>query len=139
MWQALVVMMVMAAPPADRAAEAKAARADASDPARRLAQAMRTGTFDAADAVSIVGWVLNEREERVAEGFLDALRTADLAGGGKRDARWDPTARAMVRLFERALSDAAAHRPSTGEWSEVEDLLKAAAPALAAALRDGKR
>jgi hypothetical protein len=136
MWQALIVMMVMAAPPAGRAAEAKA---DASDPARRLAQAMRTGTFDAADAVSIVGWVLNEREEKVAEGFLEALRTADLAGGGKRDARWDPAARAMVRLFERALSDAAAHRRSTGEWSEVEDLLKAAAPALAAALRDGKR
>ena len=138
MWQALVVMMMMAAPPAGHAAEGRTARADAGDPARRLAQAMRTGTFDAADAVSIVGWVLNEREEKVAEGFLEALRTADL-NGGKRDARWDPTARAMVRLFERALSDAAAHRPSTGEWSEVEDLLKAAAPALAAALRDGKR
>jgi hypothetical protein len=138
MWQALVVMMVMAAPPAGGTAEGRAARADASDPAQRLAQAMRTGTFDAADAVSIVGWVLNEREERVAEGFLQALRTADVTGG-RKDARWDPAARAMVRLFERALSDAAAHRRSSGEWSEVEDLLKAAAPALAAALRDGKR
>src|SRR5262245_36853823 len=129
MWQALLVMTAMALPPA-------AARSGADDAAARLAQAMRTGTFDAADAAAIVGWVLRARDEEVAEGFRHALRSAD-PGVGAEGGRWDATAQAMVRLFERALADAASHRRSGGDdWNEVADLLKAAAPAVAAALGD---
>src|SRR5262245_39828183 len=46
MWQALMVMTLMLPPPA-------AQRPGKGDAAGRLAQAMRTGTFDAADAASI--------------------------------------------------------------------------------------
>jgi hypothetical protein len=67
----------------------------------------------------------------------DALRSADLSLAGRQGERWNPALAAMAALFDGALRDAAAHRRrDTKDWPKLTALVRAAAPAIAAALRE---
>ena len=108
----------------------------ASAPAR-LQEALRTGRFEQRDVALITRWVLQAKEETVARGIADALRSADVSVDGAEGERWNPALAAMAALFDSALRDAAAHRRrDTKDWPELTALIGAAAPAIAASLRE---
>src|SRR5206468_5534674 len=88
---------------------------------------------------TIVRWVLEEKEEKVAPALASALRAAvgDL-DDGTADPRWSAAARGAIALFEGLLDDARGHR-RRDEGSVARDLapiIDAAAPAVADALRE---
>jgi hypothetical protein len=109
------------------------------DAPRLLAEALRSGTADAETIATIVRWVLEEKEEKVAPGLAAALAAA--AGGlddGTAGPRWDAAARSAIDLFVGLLDDARVHR-RRDEASVARDLapiITAAAPAIADALRE---
>jgi hypothetical protein len=121
----------------DAVVAAEARTRDATDAPQRLADALARGNASADDAAVITRWVLEAREEDVAREFADALGTAALGGRGPRAERWNPVVGAMVALMRSALIDAADHRQrDVGNWPELNALVKAAAPAVAASVRD---
>lgn len=99
----------------------------------------RGGREGAADAfAAIADWILNEKEEAVAAGLADVLGSLDpSAAGVSGGERWNDTARAMFSLFTRVLRDAEVnrHRPDALK-AELAGLVSAAAPAVAATLRE---
>jgi hypothetical protein len=102
-----------------------------------LAEAVRRGNLDADAAVAITRWILYAKDDDVARGLIEALRSADLTATGPNAERWDATARAMAGLFESALGDAAARRRrDPARWSELAAVVDAAAPAIAEELRE---
>lgn len=111
-----------------------------TDPAEapaRLQEVLRSGRFEPRDVALISRWVLEEKEETVARGIGDALRSADPTLAGRQGERWNPALGAMVALFDSALRDAGANRRrDTKAWPELTALVKAAAPAIAASLRE---
>ena len=110
---------------------------DLAEAPARLQEALRTGRFEQRDVALITRWVLQAKEETVARGIADALRSADLSVDGAEGERWNPALAAMAALFDSALRDAAAHRRrDTKDWPELTALIGAAAPAIAASLRE---
>lgn len=101
-----------------------------------LADALRGGAIDADAAAAITRWILSEKDDAVAQGLVQALRSADLSARGPEAERWNATTRAMVALFERAMLDAGARRPRGAPWPELAALVDAAAPAVAEALEE---
>lgn len=107
------------------------------DAPQRLAGALATGSATADDVAVITRWVLEAKEEDVAREFAEALGTAALGGRGPQAERWNPVVGAMVTLMRSALTDAADHRQrDVGNWPELNALVKAAAPAVAASVRE---
>ena len=109
------------------------------DAPRLLGEALRSGTADAETIATIVRWVLEEKEEKVAPALASALRAAvgDL-DDGTADPRWSAAARGAIALFEGLHDDARGHR-RRDEGSVARDLapiIDAAAPAVADALRE---
>ena len=113
--------------------------ARAKDAPRLLGEALRSGTADAETIATIVRWVLEEKDEKVAPGLAAALGAAvgDL-DDGTADPRWGAAARSAIDLFVGLLDDARVHR-RRDEASVARDLapiITAAAPAVADALRE---
>ena len=110
----------------------------AEDAQRLLKDALRAGTVDRAAFAAISEWILYEKEEAVAAGLADVL--ADAAGHAARahaGDRWDPTAQALLNVFARVLSDAAANRHGDRVVDEeIATLVGIAAPMVSAALRE---
>src|SRR6185369_14864321 len=104
------------------------------DPARLLAEGMRTGEMAPAEFAVVARWFLEGREETVATGVREALRQASVVAPEK-DARWDATTRAVLGTFDSVLANAAADRRLDGN-ALFRDLLTAAGPEIAAALRE---
>ena len=134
---ALVVAVTVSLSMMGRVGAAEDRREDAP---RLLKDAVRTGTAEPADLAAIVSWVLHEKEETVAAGFAEVLGSLDVpaAANGNDGERWAPVASAMVDLFTAALRDAQTHRVRRGTDvpPELVALMRAAAPAVAASLRE---
>ena len=125
-------------PPAQRAS-AGLTPARAKDAPRLLGEALRSGTADAETIATIVRWVLEEKEEKVAPGLAAALGAAvGELDDATTDPRWGAAARSAIDLFVGLLDDARVHR-RRDEASVARDLapiIAAAAPAVADALRE---
>jgi len=109
------------------------------DAARQLAEALKSGTADAETIAAIVGWVLEEKPEKVAPGLASALQAAvDDAAVQTSDPRWGAVARGAVDLFVGLLDDARTHRrrDPASLADELAPLLRTARPALNDALAD---
>jgi hypothetical protein len=109
------------------------------DAARQLAEALESGTADAETIAAIVGWVLEEKPEKVAPGLAAALHAAaDEAVIGTADPRWGAVARGAVDLFAGLLDDARTHRrrDPASLADEIAPLLRTARPALNDALAE---
>lgn len=134
---AVAVALVMAAAPMAMAGR-NDARRDREDAPRLLKQAVREGTADVADFAAIADWILHEKEEKVAAGLIDLLAAVEPAVAGASGQRWDATTRAVFSLFATALRDAQGNRRRSGRdlEPEIADLVSAAAPAVAATLRE---
>jgi hypothetical protein len=109
------------------------------DAPRLLAEALRSGTADAETIATIVRWVLEEKEEKVAPGLASALQAAvgDFESGTS-DPRWSEAARGAIDLFVGLLDDARGYR-RRDEASVARDLapiIDAVAPAVVDALRE---
>jgi HEAT repeat protein len=130
----LAAAAMAAAAPGDEDVARRAGREDAP---RLLKEAVRTGTADAGAFAAIADWILYEKEEKVAAGLAEALGALDPAATGLRGERWNETARAMFSLFATVLRQAEGNRRG-GDASEREiaAVVSAAAPAVAAALRE---
>jgi hypothetical protein len=117
-----------------------AEEAPKADAPKLLKEALQKGRAEPADIGAIVSWVLHEKEETVASGFAEVLGALDLPAGVKgRDAeRWAPTVSALADVFAAALRDAEKRRPRKGSDvpPELAALLRAAAPAISASLRE---
>ena len=117
-----------------------AEEAPKADAPKLLKEALQKGRAEPADIGAIVSWVLHEKEETVASGFAEVLGALDLPAGVKgRDAeRWAPTVSALADVFAAALRDAETRRPRKGSDvpPELAALLRAAAPAISASLRE---
>jgi HEAT repeat protein len=83
---------------------------------------------------AIMRWVLTEKEEKVAAGFMAALEPLDATASGAAGQRWNGAARAVVDAFLTVLRDAQSRRPNDGA-AVANDVVRAAAPAVAQALR----
>lgn len=138
----VTVISVVAAEWAAAEAPSSGRRGEVDGP-RLLAEALRSGTADAGTISAIVRWVLEEKEEKVAPGLVEALKavapTASSPTAGSPEAeRWNAAARGAIAVFEGLLEDAQAHRRRDGR-SALRDLapvIGAAAPAVADALRE---
>jgi hypothetical protein len=134
----LMLVALISLAPAQRATAEPPERGERDAP-RRLVEALRSGTADAETIATIVRWVLEEKEEKVAPGLAAALAAA--AGDvtdGPADPRWSAAARGAIALFEGLLDDARGFR-RRDEASVARDLapiIEAAAPAVADALRE---
>jgi hypothetical protein len=110
------------------------------DAPQALKEALQSGQAQPADIRAIIDWVLHEKEEKVAAGFAEVLRTLDAPGQvtGRDGDRWAPTVSAMFDLFGATLRDAQTHRSRRGSDvpPELSTLLRVAAPAIAASLRE---
>jgi HEAT repeat protein len=108
------------------------------DAPRLLAEALKSGTADTASMAAILRWVLEAKEEAVAAGFADALRTIDATAGRPENERWSAGARSVIAVFAGLMRDAQVHRRRDGQ-SVLDDLAPAAnalAPAVIEALRE---
>ena len=131
------VMLTAVVAAAAAGAEDVARRAGRDDAPRQLEKAMRTGTADAAALAAIANWILSEKEEKVAAGLADVLNAFGPAATGAGGERWDETARAIFPLFAAVLRQAEHHRRGGDAFeTEISAALSAAAPAVAAALRE---
>jgi hypothetical protein len=131
--EALAAMRVLI----DVVEAADVGQSDLAEAPARLQEVMRTGRFQPRDVALISRWVLEAKEETVARGIGDALAAADLKVAGPQGERWNPALNAMTALFQSALRDAAEHRRrDTRDWPELTALVSAAAPAIAASLRE---
>ncbi len=103
-----------------------------------MKEAVRTGTADLAAFAAIADWILYEKEEKVAAGLADVLVALEPRLEGPQGERWNDTTRAVFSLFTSVLRDAAVNRRRSGDGSDAEiaALVKAATPAVAAALRE---
>jgi HEAT repeat protein len=108
-----------------------------ADAPRLLLEALRSGTADAETAAAILRWVLHEKEERVAAGFIDALKAVPTVNAVEGE-RWHDASRNIIAVFEGLLRDTQVHRRRDGQSTlrDLEPAIKAAAPALADALRE---
>ena len=109
------------------------------DAARQLAEALESGTADAETIAAIVGWVLEEKPEKVAPGLAYALQAAvGDAAAQTSDPRWGAVAHGAVDLFVGLLDDARTHRRRhpASVADELAPLLRTARPALTDALPD---
>jgi hypothetical protein len=107
-----------------------------ADGASLLKEVLRSGSADPATFGTIAAWVMHEREENVAQGFSEVLEGLDLTGKGKDAERWNATTRAVVNLITASLRDARANRRQSSVAPELEALLHAAVPAIAATLQE---
>jgi hypothetical protein len=114
-----------------------AAGGETDDGARLLTEAVRSGDTDAASWARVIQWVLTEKEETVAAGFAQALKEFAAPGpvATADDARWDPTARAVLGAFQDVLDDAQHHRRRDGD-AIARGLVALAGPAVLAALQE---
>jgi hypothetical protein len=137
----MAAVLALAAATISTAGDDKASRKDAP---RQLGEALRTGTADVETIATIVRWVLEEKEEKVAPALAAALQAAFDEGepAGRaldgRDAQWNAVARGAVDLFAGVLDDARAHRRRDAESlaRDLAPLMEAAAPAVADALEE---
>jgi HEAT repeat protein len=107
------------------------------DPPALLGEALRAGNVDAEAAAALTRWILSEKDDAVARGLADVLRSTDLAPKGADRELWNATAESMAALFESGLGNAAARRRrGANDWPELAALLNAAAPAITEALRE---
>jgi hypothetical protein len=121
----------------DALAAADARTRDVGDAPLRLADALARGSASGEDVAVITRWVMEAREEDVARELADVLGTADLSARAPHAQRWNPVMGAMVAFMRSALGDAAEHRNrDVGHWPELNALVRAAAPAVAASLRE---
>jgi hypothetical protein len=134
----VVMALVVAAAPLASAGTDGPRRADREDAPRLMKEAVRTGTADAAAFAAIADWILYEKEEKVALGLADVLVALEPSMEGAQGERWNDTTRAMFSLFTGVLRDAAVNRRRSGDApdAEIAALVKAATPAVAAALRE---
>jgi hypothetical protein len=132
---AVVLTAAVAAPMT--AAEDVADGARREDAPRQLEQALRAGTADAAALAAIADWILSEKEEKVAARLADVLGAFGPGATSASGERWDETARAIFPVFAAVLRHAAHDRRGGDAFdSEISAAMSAAAPAVAAALRD---
>jgi hypothetical protein len=107
------------------------------DAARQLAEALKSGTADAETIASVVGWVLEEKPEKVAPGLAVALQAAvDESEIRTADPRWSAVARGAIDLFVGLLDDARTHRrrDAASLAHDLAPLARTAGPVLADAL-----
>ena len=135
----LMLVALISLAPTQRAMAGPPAQKEREDGPRLLGEALRSGTADVETIATIVRWVLEEKEEKVAPGLASALQAVvgDFESGTS-DPRWSEAARGAIDLFVGLLDDARAHR-RRDEASVARDLapiIDAAAPAVADALRD---
>ena len=135
----LMVVALISFASAQRATAEPPERAERERAPWLLGEALRSGTADAETIATIVRWVLEEKEEKVAPALAAALGAAagDL-DDGTADPRWSAAARGAIALFEGLLDDARSHR-RRDEGSVARDLapiIDVAAPAVADALRE---
>jgi hypothetical protein len=135
----LMVVALISFASAQRATAEPPERGERERAPRLLGEALRSGTADAETIATIVRWVLEEKEEKVAPALAAALGAAagDL-DAVTADPRWSAAARGAIALFEGLLDDARSHR-RRDEGSVARDLapiIDAAAPAVADALRE---
>ena len=134
---AVVVAAMVAALAAAGTVTARDKEPKASDVQALLGEALGGAKVDADAAAAITKWILSEKDDTVARGLADVLRSKELAPRGSDRELWTATAESMAALFESGLGDAAAHRRrGAGDWPELAALLNAAAPAIADALRE---
>jgi len=109
------------------------------DAARQLAEALKSGNADAETIAAVVGWVLEEKPEKVAPGLAYALQDAvGDAALRTADPRWGAMARGVIDLFAGLLDDARAHRrrDEASVADELAPLARTADPALTDALAE---
>jgi hypothetical protein len=131
---AVVVTFLLAA----SAASAESPKLRADDAPQLLKDALRTGKADRAAFAAISEWILYEQEEAVAAGIADALASVapEIVADGV-DARWAPTAQAVLNVFARVLADAQHNRHGDRVLDEeVAELIAIGAPLVSAALRE---
>lgn len=131
---ALAVVLWLVSGASLMAGDGQTSRGDAPE---RLGEALRSGTADVETIATIVRWVLEEQEEKVAPGLARALHAAvDGAGGVGKDQEWEAAARGAIDLFAGLLDDARAHRrrDAASLSRDLAPLVEAAAPAVAEAL-----
>jgi hypothetical protein len=135
----MLVALISLAPALGAAAEAPRDAGREQAP-RLLAEALERGTADVETIATIVRWVLEEKEEKVAPALASALRAAmdDDGGALSADPRWEAAARSALTLFEGLLDDARTHRrrDAASLSRDLAPLVEAAAPAVAEALRE---
>jgi hypothetical protein len=134
----VVMALVAAAAPLASAGTDGPRQAGREDAPRLMKEAVRTGTADMAAFAAIADWILYEKEEKVAAGLADVLVALEPSMGGAQGERWNDTTRAMFSLFTSVLRDAAVNRRRSGDGpdAEIAALVKAATPAIAAALSE---
>lgn len=102
-----------------------------------LADAVRKGDVDADTAAEITRWILSARQDAVARGLIEVMRSADLPVEGRDAELWKPAVNALAALFESALDDGAARRHrDPRHWPELDAVVRTATPAIAAALKE---
>ena len=134
----VAMALVVAVAPMAAAGSDAARRTSREDAPRLMKEAVRTGTADLAAFAAITDWILYEKEEKVAAGLADVLVALEPRMEGARGERWNDTTRAVFSLFTSVLRDAASNRRRSGDAqdAEIAALVKAATPAVAAALRE---
>jgi hypothetical protein len=102
------------------------------DAPRLLRESLRTGTADPAAMGAIVRWVLQEKEEKVAGAFADALDSVGPRLQGVEAERYGAAARSILAVFQGVLRDAQGHRRRDGDaiLRELRPAIDAAADAL---------
>src|SRR5687768_7323839 len=131
-----VAVSIAVAPMAAASDEARRTRREEAP--RLMKEAVAAGTIDAADFAAIADWILHEKEEKVAAGFIEILGAAEPAIAGASGERWNATTRAVFSLFTTVLRDAQGNRRRSGRELEPElaALVSAAAPAISASLQE---
>jgi hypothetical protein len=112
----------------DAASRPAAAREDAP---RLLRESLRSGTADPAAMGTIVRWVLQEKEEKVAGAVADALTEVSprlQAAQGVEAERWNAAAQSVLAAFGTALRHAEKNSRADGD-----EILRDLQPAIAAA------
>jgi hypothetical protein len=118
--------------PATFTAAETRSRESRADAPRLLKESLRTGTADPEAMGAIVRWVLQEKEEKVAGAFAEALAGVDPRLQGVQAERWNGAARSVLAVFQGVLRDAERHRRRDGDaiLRELRPAIDAAADAL---------
>jgi hypothetical protein len=101
-----------------------------------LQESLRRGTVDTDAMGAILRFVLQEKEEKVAGAFADALTALEPRLQGADSERYGAAARSVLSVFAGVLRDAEANRRRDGDSLLRE--LKPAIDAAAGALREAQ-